>query len=76
MIDRIGIKTGIEIEIVTGGIGRVVESVGSGRDPAPKIAEIERGVARQKKVAVPEEGNHPCIGMCRPLVSNILPLFR
>lgn len=76
MIGRIGIRTENEIGIVTGDIGLAVEIVESDLVLVPKIAEIGRGVVRRRRVAAPEEENHPCIGTYRHLVLNILLLCR
>lgn len=76
MIDRTEIKIEIEIGIVTGGTDHVAEIVESDHVLAPRIVEIERGVARPRKVVAPEEENLPYIGMCHRLVLNILLLCR
>lgn len=76
VIDKIGIKTEIGIGIATGGIDHAVGIAESAPVPAPKIAEIEKEVIRQRRVVAPGEENHLCIGMYRRLVLNTLLLCR
>lgn len=70
------IKTEIAIGIETGDTDHEAENAESVQDHVPKSEEIEKGVVRQKRIAVPGEENNLFTGMCHLQVSNILHLYR
>ena len=76
MIDKIGIRTEIVIEIVTGDTDHAVGIAESVLVLAPKIAETEKEVVRRRRIGALEEESHLYIGMYHHLVSNILLLCR
>ncbi|KYQ49698.1 Splicing factor U2AF 50 kDa subunit [Trachymyrmex zeteki] len=63
VIDKIGIRTEIGIETVTGGIDHAVGIAESALVLAPKNAETEKEVIHRKRVVALEEESHLCIGM-------------
>ncbi|KYN08639.1 Splicing factor U2AF 50 kDa subunit [Cyphomyrmex costatus] len=63
VIDKIGIRTEIGIEIAIGDIDHAVGIAESVLVLALKIAETEREVVHRRRVVVLEEESHLCIGM-------------